>query len=314
MEAAFGHDFGRVRVHADEQAGELARAVHALAYTVGDHIVFEPGQYAPQTTRGARLLAHELTHVLQQRRGTALVQADAPASDNEAEREARSAADALVGGAPPASPTLEAAPGSIQRLRVEGCEPPGLAPETEAVEKAVSSTVQAIHEAAAKISTDPLPPLERAVLIYYFGQTGPRLQKRIAADLNIIAEGLQTDAITCDYPDSPTYEAICNPEGEFNIAAAHPDTPERAGRIILCMPRARPNPPGSASPTLVHEGAHRFLVASDHNDTYYEAGCFKSSKTRKLTDDQRLHHADSFGCLVERLVLHPFTGPPPLTP
>lgn len=66
MEERFGHDFGRVRVHADEHADASAHAVDALAYTVGDNVVFAAGQYAPHTTEGRRLLAHELTHVLQQ--------------------------------------------------------------------------------------------------------------------------------------------------------------------------------------------------------------------------------------------------------
>lgn len=67
LEARFGHDFGRVRVHADARAAESAEAVEARAYTVGDHVVFGPGQYAPHTQAGRALLAHELTHTLQQR-------------------------------------------------------------------------------------------------------------------------------------------------------------------------------------------------------------------------------------------------------
>jgi len=67
MERHFGHDFGRVRVHADGDAAQSADAVNALAYTAGDHVVFGAGQYAPASPRGDRLLAHELTHTLQQR-------------------------------------------------------------------------------------------------------------------------------------------------------------------------------------------------------------------------------------------------------
>jgi hypothetical protein len=63
----FGHDFANVRIHADARAAESARQVHALAYTAGPDIVFGAGQYAPGTSAGRRLLAHELTHVVQQR-------------------------------------------------------------------------------------------------------------------------------------------------------------------------------------------------------------------------------------------------------
>jgi hypothetical protein len=64
-----GYDFGAVRLHTDVRAAESARAVNALAYTVGSHIVFGSGQYAPGTNGGRQLLAHELTHVAQQGAG-----------------------------------------------------------------------------------------------------------------------------------------------------------------------------------------------------------------------------------------------------
>lgn len=63
------HAFSKVRVHADARAAESAQALGALAYTVGQDIVFRWGQYAPQSSRGQRLLAHELAHTLQQRGG-----------------------------------------------------------------------------------------------------------------------------------------------------------------------------------------------------------------------------------------------------
>ena len=66
MEPRFGYDFSRVRVHADSKAAESAQAVHALAYTVGRNIVFARNQYSPGSTVSNRLLAHELTHVVQQ--------------------------------------------------------------------------------------------------------------------------------------------------------------------------------------------------------------------------------------------------------
>jgi hypothetical protein len=66
FESRFGSDFSQVRVHKDSQAAETARVVNARAYTMGQDMVFGSGQYAPETTAGKRLLAHELTHVVQQ--------------------------------------------------------------------------------------------------------------------------------------------------------------------------------------------------------------------------------------------------------
>jgi hypothetical protein len=66
MEPRFRHDFSSVRVHSDEKAAESARALHALAYTAGRDLVFGQGQFSPGTLTGRQLLAHELTHVVQQ--------------------------------------------------------------------------------------------------------------------------------------------------------------------------------------------------------------------------------------------------------
>jgi len=67
FEPRLGHDFSKVRVHHDPRAATSARAVNALAYTVGSDVVFDTGRYAPDTSSGRSLIAHELTHVVQQR-------------------------------------------------------------------------------------------------------------------------------------------------------------------------------------------------------------------------------------------------------
>jgi Domain of unknown function (DUF4157) len=66
METRFGHDFSRVRIHADTQATETAKAIKAQAFTLGQDVVFGAGQYSPLTSSGQHLLAHELAHVVQQ--------------------------------------------------------------------------------------------------------------------------------------------------------------------------------------------------------------------------------------------------------
>jgi Domain of unknown function (DUF4157) len=66
MEPRFGRDFQHVRIHTDSKASESAKAVSALAYTVGQNIVFAAGQYSPASHEGRRLLAHELAHTVQQ--------------------------------------------------------------------------------------------------------------------------------------------------------------------------------------------------------------------------------------------------------
>lgn len=84
MESRFGHDFGRVRIHADAQAAAAAQSVGARAYTVGTDLVFNRGQYAPATPAGRHLLAHELAHVVQQADGAHVMQRKLDVEDFDA--------------------------------------------------------------------------------------------------------------------------------------------------------------------------------------------------------------------------------------
>jgi hypothetical protein len=93
-ESRLGFDFGAVRVHDDARADESARARGALAYADGSELVFRTGAYVPGTASGRRLLAHELTHVVQQ------AAAGPPAAEAQLERQAE-AAGATVSPAPP---------------------------------------------------------------------------------------------------------------------------------------------------------------------------------------------------------------------
>jgi Domain of unknown function (DUF4157) len=104
MEPRFGHDFSQVRVHSGDRAAQSAEAVNALAYTVGRDVIFGAGRYAPETSEGRRLIAHELTHVVQQRHASdpigyqpalAVSQPDDPA-----EQEADAVASQILRGEP----------------------------------------------------------------------------------------------------------------------------------------------------------------------------------------------------------------------
>jgi hypothetical protein len=98
FEPRFGHDFSRVRVHTDVRAAQSAAAVNAHAYTLGSHVAFGTGQYSPGTERGRGLLAHELTHVVQQSAAANPPSADirvGPPGDS-AEKEADHFAEAMT--------------------------------------------------------------------------------------------------------------------------------------------------------------------------------------------------------------------------
>lgn len=65
MESGFGQDFGHVRIHTDAEAADMSSSISAKAFTLGNDIYFNRGQFNPETTEGQRLVAHELTHVVQ---------------------------------------------------------------------------------------------------------------------------------------------------------------------------------------------------------------------------------------------------------
>jgi hypothetical protein len=134
MEARFGHDFGDVRVHSDDRASESARAVNAHAYTVGNDVVFQRDRYAPGSEEGRRMLAHELTHVIQQRSGP-VDGAPAPGGirvsdpSDPFERQAASTAEQVVSGPSPAAGPETAPAPAVQRQ-----EAPEEEPEDESVQ------------------------------------------------------------------------------------------------------------------------------------------------------------------------------------
>jgi peptidoglycan/xylan/chitin deacetylase (PgdA/CDA1 family) len=113
MESRFGHDFTQVRVHTGREADASADAVQAEAFTVGQHIVFRDGRYAPSTEPGRSLLAHELAHTVQQ--GDAPVdrplRVSTPGDAGEREAHGLAASAAAGEGAPP----VAAGPAQVSR-------------------------------------------------------------------------------------------------------------------------------------------------------------------------------------------------------
>lgn len=99
-ESGFGADFADVRVHTDAHAAGSARGLHALAYTIGRDIFFAAGRYQPARREGQRLLAHELTHVLQQRGATGEMQTTTAdgADEGRFERQAEEQATRVLAG------------------------------------------------------------------------------------------------------------------------------------------------------------------------------------------------------------------------
>jgi hypothetical protein len=115
FEPRFRRDFGGVSIHTGEKAAESARAMNALAYTVGSDVVFAAGRYVPTSDAGRQLIAHELTHVLQQSNGVPREQASGGAS--------HSADDVGSRRRSPALPPPSAATTAIRRKEAGSSRP-----------------------------------------------------------------------------------------------------------------------------------------------------------------------------------------------
>lgn len=146
MEGRFGQDFGDVRVHTDGAAHESAKSVNAQAYTVGSNIVFQRDKYDPTSDSGKHMLAHELTHVVQQRNGP-VDGSDAgggvKVSDpsDRFERDAVASADRVM--AAPAQ--TAAATHDVQRC-ADGPDTPSVQREGEDEEETAQTFVQRAEE------------------------------------------------------------------------------------------------------------------------------------------------------------------------
>ncbi|NHC13812.1 eCIS core domain-containing protein [Motilibacter deserti] len=176
MEARLGHDFGDVRIHTDSAAAGSARSVQATAYTVGSHVVFGEGSYRPDSEAGQHVLAHELTHVVQQRNGPVdgtaaaggiLLSSPSDRFEREAEHVASSTtpAPAAAGPAPAAAsvqPSVQRAEEDEQAAEAPASEAPASeAPAPEAPAEADEAGGEAVQAMAVQRETDEEAPDER---------------------------------------------------------------------------------------------------------------------------------------------------------
>ena len=122
LQQRFHHDLSQVRVHTDEKAAASAAGVGARAYTVGRHVAFGAGQYAPGTRRGRELVTHEIVHTIQQGASHVSRPVAVGSADTSAEREA----DRLTAGRDRPGPVAQqVAPGTLQRQLITPLAPGG---------------------------------------------------------------------------------------------------------------------------------------------------------------------------------------------
>jgi hypothetical protein len=226
FEPRFGHDFGRVRIHADAMAAVSARALQARAYTIGSGIVFGDGQYAPGTREGRRLLAHELAHVAQQ--------GQAPALAENAEPAGASPLLARVQVAPSAAQMSQRAPlydtGELKFAPpAKGTTEPFMRAQLDAKSRGASPDITSYNIKGAQPTDEAYVFLE--TLIWGFGQrtrwgiaSRVKMQigweKSVSAGAGIIPTGLCT--LEIDERGNATAELISPVDTAVAPAAADP--------------------------------------------------------------------------------------------
>lgn len=214
MEPRFGFSFANVRIHKGTEAARSAAAVGALAYTVGNNIVFGRGRYQPSTSSGKKLLAHELTHVVQQQRSTppALVQRQSAISSphDRAEREADRVADQVMTSTTTVGAIGDASSGpTLQRKAARG--EPG--PDPRAVSEPMPTRVkivEGVEEQEVQRVADP-----------------EALEAADGDPADPPAEGSPDDAVPAeDAPEDPTPAPV--PTGTVTLS---PDTLTRGDTL-----------------------------------------------------------------------------------
>ncbi|MGE5217816.1 MAG: DUF4157 domain-containing protein [Chloroflexota bacterium] len=288
MESRFGHDFGHVRVHADSGAGESAQSVDALAYTVGHDVVFAPGQYAPRTPAGRRLLAHELTHVLQQSTGGASLQPRLKigAPNDLAENEADRVAERLMGADAGARPIrVSQAPALLRRQPVKGGAQPHT--ETEDCEPALQNDLKAMHRPAldhvdrAIVSLDPgwkkMAPADKAAFTQYFdpagsGEIDDGFVRSVREKYRLIRGNMRSLTFDCD----PSSWTLCGSGSKWCVGGRLMWT--CFGNLHVCPTAYKAAAPDFKIETIIHESVHNALLTTDRAYSN-EAGFKKLSPT-----------------------------------
>jgi hypothetical protein len=269
FEVRLAHDFGRVRVHSDLRAQKLARSVNARAFTLGNDIVFDSGQYQPGSIGGRRLLAHELTHVAQQNGGglgPIRRQANHPA---------------------PAAPPVNAAATSPHG---NNCSQSNCADKDRAVMDGDFARAQEWVTAARQaLAAQPVTRRTGQLLDWYFNSQSAETISTLDQRLGCIHDSL-TFARTqrwwgCDPPDENIAYA--------DMAAAVPFCAGQRDLICLTDKYFNKNPTRRAT-DLIHEASHLqgFSLGVLDEGSFPDIYSW-NPKFRRLTTGESLQNADS---------------------
>lgn len=286
MEPRFGHDFSRVRVHTGAQAAQSARAVNALAYTVGHDIVLNNDRAATPGLSDQFILAHELAHVVQQGEQSSGNSLGVASAHDPAEAEANSAARAVLSQGQPQS--LGHADRRLQRL---GANPSCTTAQAGDIHQAIYDANSWANKALTALSASPLEARTLSALRHNFGASGTAANApTIAANLRAGRADMLRIPYTCATAASDTFCASGNC-GDTAVGG-------HASNICADVTLAT-NDAVFRAGCVLHEAMH----ASDASMTGDEySGWFgHSSSTAGYPGSSPLANADSYTALAMEL-------------
>jgi hypothetical protein len=251
FESQFQHDFSNVRIHTDHEAAASARVVNAYAYTVGDHIVFDHGQYDPVSPRGRQLLAHELTHTVQQgglqRAPSGPLPMDGGSEDASLEREAEDMAESVAHRTPTPAVTKKQDRHGVSRVPRTWTPVPVTSPIGALVtDEEAAPTDPAGHKAYRMRAPFQVPSKKGPVLPLYQAKAAAQaLEATINFQGSPNAGLWQSRASTADLRDdwlmkvgwtrAQAAQEWYNKGGEQPAAGGFPTTNPRAGGSLCDM-------------------------------------------------------------------------------
>jgi hypothetical protein len=306
MEPRFGQSFGRVRVHTGTQAGRLAQGINASAFTIGSHVVFDEGQFAPDSTRGQQLLAHELTHTVQQSGARADISSlrrkvDSPGIGLGIEKRVNRTSvmrqpnpggeTSTTGTTPPASTASPAAsnPASCSGAANIPCKQScctGNQPATVAGD--LARAIGYVDAAIAAVSASPMASNTASALDWYFRSSAPKtaaeVRRRLVCIKSCLADTQSNSRFGCD------------PDDYSDLAYV------RVGSIPICQQAITPicvtnmhfgETDRVRAETIIHECAHRVGMSLGSPTSVPDIYSW-STHFRNLDTNQALQNSDSF--------------------
>ena len=296
FETRFGHDFGNVRIHSDSSAADAAQSVHAQAYTIGHQIVFGAGRYDPATAAGRSLLAHELTHVVQQRSGRAATgaEADAGVFEQEAERNA-----SLFATSSPL--TFVSSPVRLLKRDDESTTtvqaPTGAndckLPQHSAIAPAIRQSLQWLQRTVTALDTFLSAPASsgsaavRGSLQKFFKSTSAAVAQRVRDRLELV----RTDITSRGDPANPdpqrrqAFTVECHDKTDQTCQVANAYVTPDQNTLVFCPIFFDGFTPEQRAMSIVHEMAHAILGLNIGDRAYNYDRLLPSLSTAEALDN-----------------------------